>query len=98
MKIKWKDHARQRFWERIARFDIGKEEVEWETKKQTVRFFQSETNTIKTIFEIREKMVTVIKTETVKKIQIISIWESNEYEVKAWMQKQTNASAAGPQS
>ncbi|MFH0955037.1 MAG: hypothetical protein V1777_02950 [Candidatus Micrarchaeota archaeon] len=96
MEIEWKYHARTRFWERIACFDIDKAEAEFEIKKQTVRFIQPETNTIKTIFEVRGKILTVIKKETRNRIEIVSVWEANPEEVKIWTQKRGNACAAEP--
>ncbi|MBU0635895.1 hypothetical protein KKE06_02605 [Candidatus Micrarchaeota archaeon] len=94
MIIEWKFHARQRFWERIACLDIDKTEAELEIKKQLVRFVQPETNTIKTIFEIRGRILTVIKNETKSSIKVVSVWEASLEEVKIWTQKQGNACAA----
>ncbi len=50
MDINWKRHAYHRFWERIIKEGIEKDELDYEIKRQKVRFAQPSNQTIKTIF------------------------------------------------
>ncbi len=43
--------------------------------------------TVKTVFKVMEYYFTVIKEETKKYINVVSIWESNEEEVILWKKK-----------
>lgn len=86
MEIVWTRHARERFFERSLKYGILYEEIEHNIKKQKVREVQKE-GTIKTIFKLIDYYFTVIKEETKKYINIISIWESNEKEVGLWKRK-----------
>ena len=86
MQVVWTKHARQRFFERSLKYGINYGEVEQNVIKQEVKEKQKE-GTIKTVFKIMEYYFTAIKEETKKYINVISIWESNEEEVKLWKKK-----------
>lgn len=86
MDVVWTRHARERFFERSLKYGISYDDVEYNVKEQKVRKVQSE-GTIKTIFKILEYYFTVIKEETKKYINIVSIWESNQEEVMIWEKK-----------
>lgn len=97
MEVKWKLHADDRFWQRILRLGIERDELNYEIKRQKVRFIQLSNQTIKTIFCINNMIITAIKTENEKVIHVLTMWESSEHEVELW-KKRTNASAAEKQS
>ena len=86
MNIVWTRHARQRFFERSLKYGINYGEVEQNLLKQEIKQKQKD-GTIKTIFKILEYYFTVIKKETKKYINVISIWEANEKEVMLWKKK-----------
>ncbi len=70
-------HAKERFFERTLKYNINYEEIEKKIRKQELRERQKN-GTIKTIFQINQKIFIVIKEETKKWIKVISIWEANE--------------------
>ncbi|MFH1239922.1 MAG: hypothetical protein V1672_01790 [Candidatus Diapherotrites archaeon] len=86
MDVVWTRHARERFFERSLKYGITHSEVEQEIVKQKVKQKQKE-GTIKTIFKIMDYYFTVIKEETKKIINVVSIWESNVNEVELWKKK-----------
>jgi len=86
MRIGWSRHARERFFERSLKYGLNYGEVELNIKGQKVKVRQKH-GTIKTIFKIVDDFFTVVKEETRKYINVISIWESNEEEVKLWLKK-----------
>lgn len=87
MDIVWTRHARERFFERSLRHGINCDEVEYNITKQKVKEKQKG-KTIKTVFKIMEYYFTVIKEETKRCINVVSIWESNEKEVELWEKNQ----------
>jgi len=86
MDIIWTRHARERFFERALMYGINVGEAEQNILKQRVKEKQKN-NTIKTIFKILDYYFTVIKEETKKYINVVSIWEANEKEVQLWKKK-----------
>lgn len=86
MQVVWTRHARLRFFERSLKYGINYGEVEQNVINQRVKEKQKE-GKIKTVFKIMEYYFTVIKEETKKYINVVSIWESNEEEVKLWKKK-----------
>jgi hypothetical protein len=87
MIIQWKIHARDKFLERVLQLGLNYGDVEHEIKKQRIKLLQ-EDGKIKTIFKASEIILTVIKIETKNKINVITIWDSNEKEVDLWKKKQ----------
>ncbi|MEK6972629.1 MAG: hypothetical protein AABW72_01130 [archaeon] len=86
MDIVWTRHAREKFLERSLKYDINYAEVDIQIKAQKVKQKQLH-GTIKTVFELKDTIFTVIKEETKKLINVVSIWESNEAEVELWKKK-----------
>ena len=93
MEVNWRLHADDRFWQRIMRFGIERDELDYEIKLQKLRFIQDSNQTIKTIFCIQNIVITVIKSENKKTIDILTMWESNKKEEEIW-KKHATASAA----
>ena len=89
MIVKWKQHAKEKFLERALQLGINYGDVEFEIKKQEKKIPQ-EKNKIKTIFKIRENLITIIKIENKKGIFVITLWNSSKKEEKIW-KKKTNA-------
>ncbi|MBU2100419.1 hypothetical protein KKG83_06335 [Candidatus Micrarchaeota archaeon] len=86
MKIVWSRHSRIRFFERSLIYGINFGEAEQNILRQKVKQKQKD-GTIKTIFKALDYFFTVIKEETKKQINVVSIWESNEREVLLWKKK-----------
>ncbi|PIU21014.1 MAG: hypothetical protein COT15_04570 [Candidatus Diapherotrites archaeon CG08_land_8_20_14_0_20_34_12] len=86
MDVVWTRHAREKFLERSLKYDINYAEVDMHIKAQKVKQKQLH-GTIKTIFGLKDNIFTVIKEETKKLINVVSIWESDESEVELWMKK-----------
>ncbi|PIN98504.1 MAG: hypothetical protein COT90_03960 [Candidatus Diapherotrites archaeon CG10_big_fil_rev_8_21_14_0_10_31_34] len=86
MRIVWSRHARERFFERSLIYGIHLGEADQNILKQKVKEKQKD-GTIKTIFKALDYFFTVIKEETKKQINVVSIWESNEREVGLWKKK-----------
>jgi len=86
MLVRWSHHAKQRFAERAAKLDLNYGEIEIEVKKQKIRFKEGK-NRFKTIFRIRDAFLTAAKIETKEFIHVLTLWESNEEEVKKWRKK-----------
>lgn len=86
MIIVWTRHSRERFFERLLIYGINLGEVEQNVLKQKVKQKQKE-GTIKTVFKVLDCYFTVIKEETRKYINIVSIWEANQEEVALWKKK-----------
>ena len=86
MKIVWSRHARERFFERSLIYGINLGEADQNILEQKVKEKQKD-GAIKTIFKVLDCFFTVIKEETKKQINVISIWESNEKEAGLWKKK-----------
>ena len=86
MIVVWTRHARERFFERSLIYGISYGEVEQNILKQKIKIKQKD-KTIKTVFKIIDCYFTAIKEETKKRINIVSIWEANQEEVKLWKKK-----------
>ncbi len=86
MEIVWTRHARERFFERSLKHGTTTAEVEQNVKAQKVKEKQKD-GKIKTIFKILGQHFTIIKEETKKYINIISMWEANEKEAELWKRK-----------
>jgi len=87
MLVRWSLHAKHRFAERAAKLGINYGNIEFEIKKQKVKFKEPEKNKFKTIFKISENMFTAVKIETKEFIHVLTLWESSEEEVKKWKKK-----------
>ena len=86
MRIVWSRHARERFFERSLIYGINLGEADQNILEQKVKEKQKD-GAIKTIFKVLDCFFTVIKEETKKQINVVSIWESNEREVGLWKKK-----------
>ena len=87
MLVRWSLHAKHRFAERAAKLGINYSEIELEVKKQKVRIKEGK-NKFKTVFKIKDNFLTAVKIENKKKfIHVLTLWESNEKEVKIWKKK-----------
>ena len=86
MNIGWTEHAQQRFFERSLKYGLNYAEIDEQILKQKIKIKQSK-NKIKTIFKVLDYYFTVIKEETSRAIYVVSIWESNDEEVKLWKTK-----------
>jgi hypothetical protein len=86
MELVWTRHARERFFERALLYGITVGEAEQNILKQQVKEKQKD-RTIKTVFRVMDYYFTVIKEETKKYINVVSIWEANEKEVLLWKMK-----------
>ncbi|MFH1544821.1 MAG: hypothetical protein ABIE23_01865 [archaeon] len=86
MLVVWTRHARQRFFDRSIKYGINYGEVEQNILNQKVREKQRD-DTIKTVFKVMDFHFTVIKEETKKYINVVTLWESNEKEVELWKKK-----------
>lgn len=85
MLIQWSMHSRERLFERLVNYRFTFSDVELCVKEQRIKI--KEKNKIKTIFKIDDRYFTVVKKEDVKKIVVITIWESNLNEVKIYHAK-----------
>lgn len=91
MKILWSKHARRRFLERLTKHDMTVDEIEVNVTEQKVRIDEGiddtyQTHKYKTIFPIRDNVVTVEKAED-DLIYILTLWESSEEEVSLWKKR-----------
>lgn len=86
MLIRWSKHAKLRFAERAAAFNINYGDIEIEIKKQTVKVKESE-NRFRTIFEAGKKFLTAVKVEKKEFIHVLTLWEATEKEVEEWKKK-----------
>lgn len=91
MKVLWSKHARERFLERLTKHDMTVDEVEVNVKEQKVRIDEGideeyQTHKYKTIFPVRDNMVTVEKAEDAH-IYILTLWESSEEEKILWKKR-----------
>ena len=86
MDVVWKRHSRERFFERLLIYGINYGEVEYNIINQKVREEQKD-GTIKAIFKVLDYYFTVIKKETEKYIDVITMWEANQNEVELWHKK-----------
>jgi len=85
MLVNWSKHAQLRVMERAAKFGLNYGDFDIEIKEQRVWFVEGDC--IKTIFVVGGKFFTVIKEETEKYIEVITLWESNLVEVEMWKKK-----------
>lgn len=93
MDVFWKQHAKERFWERGLKHNLNYGEAELALKKQKVRVSEGFdkgylTHKFKCIAKFGNVFITFEKAETKKAIYVITLWESNEKEVGLWHQKQ----------
>ncbi|MFH1257218.1 MAG: hypothetical protein V1494_08085 [Candidatus Diapherotrites archaeon] len=86
MIVVWTRHSRERFFERLLIYGINLGEVEQNIIAQKVREKQDD-RTVKTVFKVLDYYFTVIKEETKKYANVVSIWEANEKEVDLWRKK-----------
>jgi len=83
MFVKWRKHSRERFAQRMAQFGINYGDIEFEIKRQEVKFFLGGKK-FKTIFKIGNLFITAIKVESPEMIFVLTLWESSEKEVFEW--------------
>ncbi len=86
MLVRWTDHALEMFLERAMAYGVNYEELEQQIIAQQLRIWLGE-NKYKAIFRLGKNYFTVIKTESEKKLKVITLWESNEKEVFMWINK-----------
>ena len=87
MLVRWSLHAKHRFAERAAKLGINYGDIELEIRQQKVKFKEKEKSKFKTVFKIDENMLTAVKIEKLNFIHLLTLWESNEEEVKKWKKK-----------
>ena len=93
MEIFWKEHAKERFWERALLFGLNFAEAELALKKQKVKIFEGfdkkyKTNKYAFIEKFNNCFITFMKAESRKIIYVITLRESSEKEEKIWRKKQ----------
>ena len=86
MLVRWSLHAKHRFAERAIKLGINYGDIEFEIKKQGFKVKEGK-NKFKTVFVIRDVLLTAVKLENRKFIHVLTLWESNEKEVYLWKKK-----------
>ncbi|MBW1995467.1 MAG: hypothetical protein JRI77_13620 [Deltaproteobacteria bacterium] len=86
MLVRWTRHAKHRFAERAARLGINYAEIELAVKNQKVRIKEGK-DKFKTIFKIKDSLLTAVKVENPKFIYVLTLWEANEEEAGKWKKK-----------
>ena len=86
MLVRWSLHAKHKFAERAAMLGLNYGEIELAIKKQLVRI-KEEKDRFKTIFKIRDSLLTVIKMEKREFIHVVTLWEASEKEAQIWKGK-----------
>jgi hypothetical protein len=93
VEIYWTKHALERFIERALIHGFTRTEIEIAIKKQEIKIpkgFDEKygKEKIETICLVADKYLTIQKAESKKEIIVITLWESNEKEVKTWFSRQ----------
>ena len=86
MLVRWSLHAKHKFAERAAMLGLNYGEIELAIKKQLVRI-KEEKDRFKTIFKIRDSLLTAIKIEKREFIHVVTLWEASEREAQIWKGK-----------
>ena len=86
MFVRWSLHAKHRFAERAIKLGVNYGDIEFEIKKQKFKV-RVEKNKFKTVFAIRDVLLTAVKLENRKFVHVLTLWESNEKEVELWKKK-----------
>ena len=85
--VYWSRHAKERFAEKAVKYGVNYGDIELELVKQKVRLKEPGQDKFKTVFRVREVFLTAVKLDGQNFIHVITLWESNENEVKRWQQK-----------
>ncbi len=86
MLIRWSRHSKQRYAERAAKYGLNYGELELAVKKQEFRIKEAK-NKFKTIFKIKDNILSAVKVESKEFIHVLTLWEANEKEVELWKKK-----------
>ncbi|MCX6802483.1 MAG: hypothetical protein NT067_05240 [Candidatus Diapherotrites archaeon] len=86
MLVRWTLHAKHMFAERAAMLGLNYGEIELAIKKQEVKISEG-TGKFKTVFAIRDTILTVVKAEKPEFIYVLTLWEASEEEAEKWKKR-----------